>query len=197
MPSASGVRIAGDDYQWLHAWRYCMEMLYETITGHSSNPVVAVGVEEPGVGNGDDVVLYRQQPPNTYVQVKYAVDHRTALGLDYLDQQDVLRKMVQAHIALTAGGNPAEMRLVTNRTIDPADTLLRDRDGRDGRLLPRAAQGGPQSEEEKHERMGGQGEGRRADPDGLPRPVPPRRRLRSRPAPDRRQPAHDREWSPF
>ncbi len=146
MPSASGVRIAGDDYQWLHAWRYCMEMLYETITGHSSNPVVAVGVEEPGVGNGDDVVLYRQHPPNTYVQVKYAVDHRTALGLDYLDQQDVLRKMVQAHIALTAGGNPAEMRLVTNRTIDPADTLLRDRDGRDGRLLPRAAQGGPQSE---------------------------------------------------
>jgi hypothetical protein len=103
-------------------------------------------VEESGVGNGDDVVLHRLHPPNTYIQVKYAVDHRTAVNLAYLDQQDILRRMVRAHSMLTADGTPVEMRLVTNRTIDPSDVLLRDRDGRDGRLLPRAAQGSAQSE---------------------------------------------------
>lgn len=145
MPSPSGVRIAGDDYQWLHAWRMCMEMLHEHLTGNTTNPAVAVGVEEPGVGNGDDVVLHRTRPPNVYMQVKYAVDHRTAVNLDYLDQQGILRKLVAAYGALTANGTAVEMRLVTNRTIDPDDVLLRDRDGRDGRLVPRAAQGGAQT----------------------------------------------------
>ena len=148
MPSASGVRIAGDDYQWLHAWRMCMEVLHENISGRS-NPAVSVGVEEADVGNGDDVVLHRVQPPNVYMQVKYAVDNRTPVNLDYLDASGVLRKMVKADAELTADGTPVEMRLVTNRTIDPGDVLLRDRDGRDNRLLPRAAQGGPQSERGK------------------------------------------------
>lgn len=149
MPSASGVRIAGDDYQWLHAWRVCMEALHENVTGNTTNPAVAVGVEEAGVGNGDDVVLHRAQPPNAYMQVKYAVDNRTVVNLAYLGESDVLRKMVKAHGELTADGRPVEIRLVTNRAIDPDDVLLRDRDGRDGRLLPRAAQGGPQSERGK------------------------------------------------
>lgn len=145
MPSASGVRIAGDDYQWLHAWRCCMKALHENLTGNSSNPVIAIGIEEVGVGNGDDVVLHRVQPPNTYMQVKYAVDNRTAVNLDYLDQSGILRKMVQTHGDLTSTGAPAQMRLVTNRVIDPNDLLVSDRDGRDGRLMPRAGQGGPKS----------------------------------------------------
>ena len=149
MPSASGVRIAGDDYQWLHAWRMCMEALHENLTGNTPNPVIAVGVEEAGVGNGDDVVLYRRRPPNTYMQVKYAVDNRTPVSLAYLGEQGILRKMVKAHGELTADGTPVEMRLVTNRTIDPNDLLLRDRDGRDGRLLPRAAQGNARSDRGK------------------------------------------------
>ncbi|MCP2170081.1 hypothetical protein LX83_006969 [Goodfellowiella coeruleoviolacea] len=149
MPSASGVRIAGDDYQWLHAWRMCMEVLHEDITRNTTNPAIAVGVEEAGVGNGDDVVLYRLRPPNAYMQVKYAVDNRTAVNIAYLDEQGILRKMVATHGELTADGTPVEMRLVTNRTIDPNDVLLRDRDGRDGRLLPRAAQGGAQSDRGK------------------------------------------------
>lgn len=149
IPSPSGVRIAGDDYQWLHAWRMCMEVLHENLTGNKANPAVAVGVEEAGVGNADDVVLHRQQPPNTYMQVKYAVDQRTPVNLTYLDGQGILRKMVAAHTALTADGTPVEMRLVTNRTVDPNDLLMKDLDGRDGRLLPRAAQGGPHSDRGK------------------------------------------------
>jgi hypothetical protein len=149
MPSASGVRIAGDDYQWLYAWRICMEALHENITGNTTNPAVAVGVEEPDVGNGDDVVLRRTQPPDVYQQVKYAVDNRTPVGLAWLDDEGILRKMVKTHGKLTSDGTLVEMRLVTNRTIDPQDVLLRDRDGRDGRLLPRAAQGGARSQRGK------------------------------------------------
>lgn len=146
MPSASGARIAGDDYQWLHAWRSCLEALHENVTGNTANPIVAVGVEEPDVGNGDDVVLHRKQPPNTYTQVKYAVDNRTAVNLDYLTAKGILRKMQETYAGLTADGTPAEMRLTTNRNADPNDILITDRDGRDGRLLPRAAQGGPRSD---------------------------------------------------
>jgi hypothetical protein len=146
MPSATGARIAGDDYQWLHAWRACMEALHHDLTKNTDNPTIAVGIEEPGVGNGDDVVRHRQRPPHSYSQVKYAVDHRTPLNLDYLDDEKVLKKMLAAHKSLTKDGTPVEMRLVTNRTLDPTDVLLRDLDGRDNRLMPRAAQGGPQSE---------------------------------------------------
>lgn len=149
MPSATGVRIAGDDYQWLHAWRCCMEALHEDLTGNSANPIVAVGVEEPGVGNGDDVVLHRARPPHTYGQVKYAVDNRTAVNLDYLETSGVLAKMRKTYANLTQDGTPVEMRLLTNRNIDPNDALMTDRDGRDGRLLPRAAQGGPNSDRGK------------------------------------------------
>lgn len=148
MPSASGVRIAGDDYQWLHVWRVCMEALYENQTRNTDNLTIAVGVEEPGVGNGDDVVRHRERPPHAYMQVKYATDNRTPVGLAYLDDESILKKLVAAHKALTADGTPVEMRLITNRTNDPEDVLLRDRDGRDecdGRLLPRAEQGGPNS----------------------------------------------------
>lgn len=145
MPSASGVRIAGDNYQWLHVWQVCMEALYEHLTASAANPTTAVGVEEAGVGNGDDVVRHRMRAPNTYVQVKYAVDYRTPVGLKYLDEKGILQKMVTTHQALTSDGTPVEMRLVTNRTTDPEDVLLRDRDARDGRLVPRGAQGGPAS----------------------------------------------------
>jgi len=149
MPSASGVRIAGDDYQWLHAWRSCLEALYENRNGNAANPIVAIGVEEPDVGNGDDVVLHRTQPPHTYTQVKYAVDNRTGVSLNYLTTSGILRKMQATYTELTKDGTPAEMRLTTNRNADPDDTLIADRDGRDGRLLPRAAQGGHRSDRGK------------------------------------------------
>ena len=145
MPSASGVRITGDKYQWLHAWRICMEALHENLTRNTTNPIVAVGVEEAGAGNGDDVVRHRAQPPHTYTQVKYAADGRTSVNLAYLDDSRVLRKLVETHKMLTADGTSVEIELVTNRAIDPTDVLLKDRDGRDDRLMPRAAEGGAQS----------------------------------------------------
>lgn len=145
MPSASGVRIVGDHYQWLHAWRACMEALHHHLAKNTNNPTIAVGVEAPGVGNVDDVVRYRMYPPHAYTQVKYAVDNSKSVGLPYLDEEGILEKMVAAHKKLTAAGTAVELRLATNRTSDPTDLLLQQRDGRDKRLLPRAAEGGPKS----------------------------------------------------
>lgn len=140
MPSSSGARIAGDHYQWLHAWRACMEALRHDLVKNTDNPIVAVSVEAPGVGNFDDVVRYRAHPPNAYTQVKYAVDNRIAVGLPYLDGEGILKKMVTAHTKLTADSTAVELRLATNRTGDPTGLLLQQRDGRDKRLVPRAAQ---------------------------------------------------------
>lgn len=145
IPSPSGARTAGDYYQWLHAWRVCMEAIHQDITKNTTNPTIAVGIEEPGVGNGDDVVRHRKRPPHAYMQVKYAVDHRTPFDLEYLDSQGVLKKMVAAHKDITADGTPAEMRLITNRVHHPDDVLLSNRDARDGKLVPRGAQDGPKS----------------------------------------------------
>ena len=149
MPSAVGARVAGDDYQWLHGWRVCMEMLHEHITSKTANPITAVGVEVPGVGNFDDIVAYRVQPPHTYMQVKYAVDHRTPVNLAYLDAESILAKMVKAHRDLTTEKTPVDMRLVSNRSVDPTDILMKDLEGRDRRIVPRALQGSAKSDRGK------------------------------------------------
>ncbi|MFE2449894.1 hypothetical protein ACFXDF_49090, partial [Streptomyces sp. NPDC059426] len=76
VPSSTAVRIAGDRYQWLAAWQGCVAAVRDAAL-RASNPVVAVGVEADDAGNLDDVVLYRQVPPHTYMQVKYAADSST------------------------------------------------------------------------------------------------------------------------
>ncbi len=145
MPRPTGVRIAGDRYQWLHAWRLCMRILNEQRTHNTPNLGTAVGVEADDAGNVDDVIYYRAAPPNDYAQIKYAVDARTPVNLEYLTNNDLLRKLVSSHRHVAHDGNRVRVALITNRAIDPADLLLRDRDARDGRLVPRAAQGGPKS----------------------------------------------------
>ncbi|MEV6266709.1 SAVED domain-containing protein [Kribbella sp. NPDC051936] len=146
MPRPTGVRIAGDRYQWLHAWRLCMRVVNEQRTHSSTNPGTAVGVECDDAGNLDDVVYYRGEPPNDYAQVKYAVDARTPINLEYLTSNDLLKKLVSSYRHLACNGERVRVSLITNRAIDPGDILLRDRDARDGRLVPRAAQGGPKSD---------------------------------------------------
>ena len=63
-PTPTGVRIAGDRYQWLHVWRACLEVLRASSDPIAhTNPAIAVGVEADGAGNTvDDAVLYRHEP---------------------------------------------------------------------------------------------------------------------------------------
>jgi len=152
-PGRTGVRIAGDSYQWLHAWRACVQVLRDTDPAvRPPNPGVAVGIEVDDAGNVDDVVLYRSVPPHEYSQVKYAVDASSPVGTAYLTAAtnsgkgpNLLQKFVAAHQTLAEGGQPAILSLITNRVTDPTSVLMTGRDARTGLLLPRAAEQGPSS----------------------------------------------------
>jgi hypothetical protein len=151
-PSATAVRVAGDRYQWLHVWRACLQVLRDQAApGASANAAVGVGVEVDGVGNVDDVVLYRQQPPHTYSQVKWTANGETPVGTDYLTQTttdtgtSLLAKLAKAHQTLTAEGDPADLVLQTNRNIDPGSVLLAGIDPRTQLLLPNAELQGTRS----------------------------------------------------
>ncbi|MEU0118544.1 SAVED domain-containing protein [Streptomyces bobili] len=153
-PGPTSVRTTGDYYQWLVAWEACLTLLREN-AARSHNPVRAVGVELDGVGNLDDVVLLRDVPPNTYKQVKYAVDSATPVNEEYLTKPSVtggpsiLRKIAKTWKVLTADGGSADLRLVTNRAADPKDDLVAHRDARTGLLMPKAAVGGARSDRAK------------------------------------------------
>jgi hypothetical protein len=149
-PSATGVRIAGDRYQWLVAWGACVEALRETATG-AENPVVSIGVEVDGVGNLDDVVIRRTRPPHAYKQVKYTVDSRTPVNTDYLTEPSprggpsILEKIAAAWRELAPSGEPIELAIVSNRLPDPDDPLIAVRDSRTRLLLPKAGVGSARS----------------------------------------------------
>jgi hypothetical protein len=149
-PGPTSVRTTGDYYQWLVAWESCLTLLRENAT-RSHNPIRAVGVELDGVGNLDDVVLLRDAPPNTYKQVKYAVDSTTPVNEEYLTKPSasggpsILKKIAKTWRELTADGGSADVRLVTNRAADPEDDLMAGRDARTGLLMPKAAVGGAKS----------------------------------------------------
>jgi SMODS-associated and fused to various effectors sensor domain len=151
-PTATGVRIAGDRYQWLHVWRACLQVLRDGSGPMTpANPAIAVGVEADAAGNVDDVILYRQRPPHTYSQVKWAANASSPIGLDYLTEiqtaggSSLLAKFAAAHALLAADGQRPDMVLRTNRNIDPSSVLLSGLDTRRQLLMPNAAKQGPRS----------------------------------------------------
>lgn len=144
-PGRTGVRITGDYYQWLVAWQACVTALYDKAE-RRPNPVIAVGVEVDGAGNLDDVVLYREQPPHTWMQVKYAVDSSSPIDTTYLTKSStdggpsILRKIADGWTASTRRGEPADIVLMTNRAPAANDLLLAGRDARTGLLMPAAGE---------------------------------------------------------
>lgn len=149
-PSATGVRVAGDRFQWQIAWLECMILLRDAVA-RTLNPVVSVGVEVDDVGNLDDVVTYHATPPHTYAQVKYAVDGRSPINEAYLTVPSpaggpsLLQKIVRSRRLLATEDEPVDLALISNRTADPRDPLVPLRDSRTQWLMPRAGQGGPRS----------------------------------------------------
>src|SRR5262249_21759819 len=76
--SASAARRSGDDYQDLVAWCWALRAILPGST------VEHFGVEAPGAGNVDDVVLTKATPPHEYLQVKYAVDASSPVNTEWL-----------------------------------------------------------------------------------------------------------------
>lgn len=139
MPSPSGVRAAGDRYQWLYTWGLCVDLLIDAENHGEPNPGVAVGIEENGLVPLDDAVYYRRQPPHTYAQLKWAVDATTPVNAEYMSNKKLLERLVQSWQKLTADGAPIEVVVVSTRNVDPTDPLAAAQDSRTQQLVPRGA----------------------------------------------------------
>ena len=134
----SAVRIAGDYFQHLVAWNEALEAL------KSDNDVEAITVEHPDAGNVDDVVVQRRTAPNLYVQVKHAVDATTPVGHRWLmtsssaksPTPSLLQKFYRSWSDLSEDDASAELRLVTDREIDPGDPVMSRLDRMTELLVP-------------------------------------------------------------
>lgn len=132
---ASGVRIAGDDYQHLVTWN-------EVLLGlRPDRDVTHITVEAPDVGNLDDIVV-EHGAETTYTQVKHAVDAQTTIGQAYLldaatrqTAASLLGRFRDTWRELREHG-AVNMQLVTDRELDPNDPLLRLLDRRTECLVP-------------------------------------------------------------
>lgn len=135
--SASGARIQGDDYQHLFAW--CQVLALEI----PREDVQSVEIEAKDAGNVDDVVVKRITRAHSYCQVKYTVDGKSPLACPWWTEKDgerarsILKKFWDSWGLLSKSGTRPDMRLITNRCIDPNDPVMVLRDGRHGKLGPR------------------------------------------------------------
>ena len=133
--SASAARQGGDDFQHLVAWNRILHALPE------ERGLIAVEVEALDVGNVDDVVIRSRTQPDEFTQVRYGVDLKYPIDINYLTKvkgggTSLLAKF---HMAWTQLGGPDQrpaLQLITNKLADPSDSLLRNVDGRTSTLAP-------------------------------------------------------------
>ncbi len=145
LPSPSGARIAGDDYQHLFTWLQALRLRREV------EGVTHVEIEVGGNHNVDDVVVHRQDGPALYHQVKFVMAQREPLSHDWFtDPGDARRSPLQrfhdSFVKLTKDGSRPEMVLETNRWPVDGDPILIHVDGRTHKLVPRLPLAAPGSE---------------------------------------------------
>ena len=140
----SAVRISGDYYQHLVSWNEVLEAL------RSANDVTAITVEHPDAGNVDDIVVHCRTSPGLYIQVKHAVDGTTPVGHRWLmtsstsksGAPSLLQKFHRSWRDLCQEGRCSELRLVTDREIDPNDPVMKRIDRMTELLVPDIGHGG-------------------------------------------------------
>lgn len=136
--SSSGVRSEGDGYQHLIT-------LNEALRAMRGNGVTSITVEASGVGNLDDIVLRNADGAGRFTQVKHAVDAQTPVGEKYLltpnraGGKSLLQRFHASWQLLGGAEKGPDMRLVTDRDIDPQDPVLRMLDRKSGLLVPAIA----------------------------------------------------------
>jgi hypothetical protein len=146
VPSASGARLAGDDYQHLYTWLQALTLLRE-------NPCTErIAMEVRDAGNVDDLAVYRRGAPNLYHQIKFVVDHRQHFTHEWFTtaptggpKRTPLQRFCESFRNLSAIDAPAELVLITNRPEDRDDPVLKLISGRHARLTPRLTAVAPNS----------------------------------------------------
>lgn len=140
--SPSGARIRGDDYQHLFAWCQVLRALRQ------DSDISAIGVEDLGTGNVDDVTVYHRQEQNEFYQVKSSVDARRMVNFNWLTTStdaggpSMLKRFYASWLSLAGNGQRPRLGLVTNRPCDPSDPIIVLRDGRDGTVAARLSEVG-------------------------------------------------------
>ena len=136
--SSSGVRGEGDDYQHLVT-------LNEALRAMRGNGITSLTVEASQVGNVDDIVLRDAHGTGRFTQIKHAVDAQTPIGETYLlkpnrsGRMSLLQRFHRSWNLLGGAAAGPDMRLVTDRDLDPQDPVMRMLDRRSGLLVPAIA----------------------------------------------------------
>ncbi|WP_419845998.1 SAVED domain-containing protein [Candidatus Poriferisocius sp.] len=118
-------QIEGHYYQHLVAWSEALNSL------RPNNNAAGITVEHPAAGNVDDIVIHLLTGLHRYIQVKHAVDATTPVGSKWFmasrtskpGSLSLLQKFHRSWHNLTQQGIRPELRLVTDRDIDPADPV--------------------------------------------------------------------------
>lgn len=139
LPSPSGARLSGDDFQHVLTW---LEVLRLLEPGGVTSVGFEVGHADAGVV--DDLVARRDNGhPDRYAQIKFAVDDTTPLTHEWFTTPPrsgaatPLQRFFAAYRDLSKPERPVELELITNRRIATGDPLLEHRAGLTGKLVPR------------------------------------------------------------
>lgn len=139
IPSASGARLSGDDYQHTFTWLYALKLL------HEFSGVTRIEFEAADAGNVDDLIVHRRDAPTIYHQVKFVQVHQEPLSYEWFItppprlKQSPLQRFYESYRKLTRNGQPPEMALQTNRLPALRDPILKHLSGRNHKLVPRLA----------------------------------------------------------
>lgn len=134
--SPSGVRLAGDDYQHLVTWNEVLLAL------RPDSDAETITVEARDAGNVDDVVIAYRSGRIKYTQVKHAVGARTPVGTEWLTAPSrsggpsLLQRFHKSWRNLASADHQPDMRLITDREVDPGDEAMLCLDRRTERLVP-------------------------------------------------------------
>ncbi len=126
--SASGARLTGDDLQHLIGWYHGLRML------RPENEIESVAFEARASGNLDDVVITYATNRTEYMQVKAVVSADRGLNTAWLlapgrnGGRSILSRFWASWRKIRERSRDAELRLITNRSIDPKDPVFKLRD---------------------------------------------------------------------
>ena len=146
LPSASGARLAGDDYQHVLTWIYALKLLLV------DGGVTRIEFEVDNAGNVDDLAVHRSDEPTLYHQIKFVVSQKDPLTHEWFitppktAQRSPLHRFYESYLELGArGGTPPEMALHTNRLPAAGDPILALVSGTDCKVVPRLSTARPGS----------------------------------------------------
>lgn len=146
LPSPSGARLAGDDYQHAFTLLYALKLVFD------NGNITKVEMEVDGAGNVDDLIVHHSNAPTLYNQIKFVTSQNQPLEHTWFTtppkkrQETPLRRFYDSYLRLTLpDGTRPEMALQTNRWPAAGDPLLACVAGANGKLLPRLSLAKPGS----------------------------------------------------